>query len=246
MRLVTHYAAKSNQITYKYMHRISDTLSEVKNRIRAAASASGRNENEITLLGAAKKQPAEKIADAYASGISHIGENYLQEAIAKQEQLKELAITWHFIGPIQSNKTRALASHFAWVHSVDRFKIAERLSQHRPPGLNPLNICIQVNIDKEAAKSGADLADVDELLDKIKDLPNLYVRGLMIIPRPRETVAEQRDIFKSTSVLMMQLNQRHALNMDTLSMGMSNDLEAAIAEGATIVRIGTALFGKRQ
>ena len=227
------------------MHRIEDTLSEVNTSIAQAAKTAGRNSNEITLLGVAKKQSAEKIAEAYSYGVTNIGENYLQEALEKQHTLKHLDIVWHFIGPIQSNKTRAIAENFSWVHSVDRLKIAERLSQQRPPHLPPLNICAQINIDHERSKSGLTEDELDELVDEIDRFPRLKLRGLMVIPRPSESAAEQRDAFHRTKTLLERINSQHNCHLDTLSMGMSNDLDHAIAEGATIVRVGTALFGRR-
>jgi pyridoxal phosphate enzyme (YggS family) len=169
------------------------------------------------------------------------GENYLQEALGKQAELTDLPLSWHFIGPIQSNKTRAIAENFAWVHSVDRLKIAQRLSEQRPADLPPLNICIQVNVSGEASKSGCTPADLPALAAAISALPRLKLRGLMAIPEPTEDRAEQDAAFATVRDLQASLN----LGLDTLSMGMSHDLESAIAQGATWVRIGTALFGAR-
>ncbi len=227
------------------MHRISDTLTQVEQRINAAAALSSRNVDEITLLAVSKKQAADKIRSAAEHGINNFGENYLQEALAKQNELSDLNVCWHFIGPIQTNKTRSIAEHFDWVHSVDRLKIAQRLSIQREPNPQPINLCLQVNIDSEATKSGVLVSDLEELARAVSQLPNLRLRGLMVIPRSGKTEAESRETFRNTKSLMLELNAKLGLDMDTLSMGMSSDLDAAIAEGATIVRIGTALFGQR-
>lgn len=227
------------------MHRFEDRLTQVLQRIRDAAAAVGRNADDITLLGVSKKQNAEKIDAFYRAGLRHIGENYLQEALEKQQQLSLPEAQWHFIGPIQSNKTRAIAESFAWVHTVDRIKIAERLNAQRPEHLWPMNICLQVNIDNEASKSGVAVADLKALADTVKNLPNLRLRGLMVIPRPRQEGGEPRASFALTRRKLAELQAESGLCCDTLSMGMSDDLEEAIAEGATIVRIGSALFGER-
>jgi pyridoxal phosphate enzyme (YggS family) len=210
-------------------------------RIQAGAQAAQRPAGTIGLLAVSKTKPAAAVREAYAAGIRDFGENYLQEALAKQQELADLPLCWHFIGPIQSNKTRAIAENFAWVHSVDRLKIAQRLSEQRPAGLPPLNICIQVNISGEASKSGCEPADLQALATAIAALPNLRLRGLMAIPEPLEDRAAQDAAFASVRTLQEHLQ----LPLDTLSMGMSHDLEAAIAQGATWVRIGTALFGAR-
>ena len=181
------------------------------------------------------------VREAYAAGMQDFGENYLQEALGKQAELTDLPLSWHFIGPIQSNKTRAIAENFAWVHSVDRLKIAQRLSEQRPADLPPLNICIQVNVSGEASKSGCTPADLPALANAISALPRLELRGLMAIPEPTEDRAAQDAAFAALRDLQNSLN----LPLDTLSMGMSHDLESAIAQGATWVRIGTALFGAR-
>ncbi len=188
-----------------------------------------------------KTKPAEAVREAHAAGIQDFGENYLQEALEKQTQLADLPLSWHFIGPIQSNKTRPIAEHFDWVHSVDRLKIAQRLSEQRPAGMAPLNICIQVNVSGEASKSGCTAADLPALAAAIAALPNLRLRGLMAIPEPTEDRAAQDAAFATVRRLQEDLN----LPLDTLSMGMSHDLESAVAQGATWVRIGTALFGAR-
>ncbi|MBK5303202.1 MULTISPECIES: YggS family pyridoxal phosphate-dependent enzyme [Gammaproteobacteria] len=223
------------------MSTIADNIAQVSSRIRAAAFAVGRDEHNIQLLAVSKTKPAEALREAYAAGLRDFGENYLQEALSKQLELADLPLIWHFIGPIQSNKTRAIAEHFDWVHSVDRLKIAQRLSEQRPADLPPLNICIQVNVSGEASKSGCTPADLPALADAISALPHLKLRGLMAIPEPTEDRAAQDAAFAAVQSLQASLN----LPLDTLSMGMSHDLESAIAMGATWVRIGTALFGVR-
>jgi pyridoxal phosphate enzyme (YggS family) len=223
------------------MSTIADNVSQVDERIRAAALAAQRDPSTIGLLAVSKTKPAAALREAFAAGLRDFGENYLQEALSKQLELADLPLCWHFIGPIQSNKTRAIAEHFAWVHSVDRLKIAQRLSEQRPPELPPLNICIQVNVSGEASKSGCTPADLPALVAAIGALPRLKLRGLMAIPEPTADSAEQNAAFATVRILQDSLN----LPLDTLSMGMSHDLEAAIAQGATWVRIGTALFGAR-
>ncbi|MCK6189025.1 MULTISPECIES: YggS family pyridoxal phosphate-dependent enzyme [unclassified Pseudomonas] len=223
------------------MSTIADNIGQVSQRIRAAADAVGRDANSIHLLAVSKTKPAQAVREAYAAGMCDFGENYLQEALGKQAELTDLPLSWHFIGPIQSNKTRAIAEHFAWVHSVDRLKIAQRLSEQRPADLPPLNICIQVNVSGEASKSGCTPADLPALANAISALPRLKLRGLMAIPEPTDDRAEQDAAFATVRDLQASLN----LPLDTLSMGMSHDLESAIAQGATWVRIGTALFGAR-
>ena len=223
------------------MSTIANNIAKVAERIREAAQAVQRDPASVGLLAVSKTQPAEAIREACAAGLRDFGENYLQEALDKQAQLADLPLHWHFIGPIQSNKTRAIAEHFDWVHSVDRLKIAQRLSEQRPDSLPPLNICLQVNVSGEASKSGCAPQDVAELARTIAVLPRLRLRGLMTIPEPTDDPAEQRAAFTR----LRELQQGLALDLDTLSMGMSQDLEAAIAEGATWVRIGTALFGAR-
>ena len=223
------------------MSTIADNIGLVSQRIRAAADAVQRDASSIHLLAVSKTKPAQAVRDAYAAGLHDFGENYLQEALGKQADLTDLPLSWHFIGPIQSNKTRAIAEHFAWVHSVDRLKIAQRLSEQRPADLPPLNICIQVNVSGEVSKSGCTPADLPALATAISALPRLKLRGLMAIPEPTEDRAEQDAAFATVRDLQASLN----LQLDTLSMGMSHDLESAIAQGATWVRIGTALFGAR-
>ena len=223
------------------MSTIADNIGQVRQRIRAAADAVQRDANSIHLLAVSKTKPAQALREAYAAGMHEFGENYLQEALGKQAELTDLPLSWHFIGPIQSNKTRAIAENFAWVHSVDRLKIAQRLSEQRPADLAPLNICIQVNVSGEASKSGCTPADLPALANAISALPRLKLRGLMAIPEPTEDRAAQDAAFAAVRDLQASLN----LPLDTLSMGMSHDLESAIAQGATWVRIGTALFGAR-
>ncbi|NYH09359.1 MULTISPECIES: YggS family pyridoxal phosphate-dependent enzyme [Pseudomonas] len=223
------------------MSTIADNIQLVSSRIQAAVKAAGRDENSVQLLAVSKTKPAQALREAYAAGLRDFGENYLQEALGKQLELADLPLIWHFIGPIQSNKTRSIAEHFAWVHSVDRLKIAQRLSEQRPADLPPLNICIQVNVSGEASKSGCTPQDLPALAQAISALPRLKLRGLMAIPEPTEDRAEQDAAFAAVQKLQAGLD----LPLDTLSMGMSHDLESAIAQGATWVRIGTALFGAR-
>ena len=223
------------------MSTIAGNIARVEARIRAAALAVQRDVTSIHLLAVSKTKPAGALREAHAAGIRDFGENYLQEARTKQVELADLPLCWPFIGPIQSNKTRDIAEHFAWVHSVDRLKIAQRLSEQRPADLPPLNICIQVNVSGEASKSGCTPTDLPALAAAISALPRLKLRGLMAIPEPTEDRAEQDAAFAAVRTLQESLN----MGLDTLSMGMSHDLESAIAQGATWVRIGTALFGAR-
>jgi pyridoxal phosphate enzyme (YggS family) len=223
------------------MSTIAENISTLAERIRNAAQAAQRDPASVGLLAVSKTKPAGDLRDAYAAGLRDFGENYLQEALGKQAELSDLPLIWHFIGPIQSNKTRAIAENFAWVHSVDRLKIAQRLSEQRPAELPPLNICIQINVSGETSKSGCTPQDLPALAKAIAGLPSLRLRGLMAIPEPTQNTDEQNAAFAAVRTLQDQLN----LPLDTLSMGMSHDLEAAIAQGATWVRIGTALFGAR-
>ncbi|MGX2040807.1 YggS family pyridoxal phosphate-dependent enzyme [Methylocaldum sp. MU1018] len=222
--------------------QIQQRLDAVRERIRLAEAAAGRCRDSVRLIAVSKTQPAEAIAAAYYCGQREFGENYVQEALAKQEKLAHYDIGWHFIGPIQSNKTRLLAARFSWVHSVDRFKIAERLSEQRPDELPPLNICIQVNVSGETTKSGVAPEELKGLVEAIAELPRLRVRGLMAIPAPTGTMELQRASFR---ILREAGESFRDLGFDTLSMGMSDDLEAAVMEGATMVRVGSALFGPR-
>ena len=219
-------------------------LHAVQARIARAVAEAGRDAAVVRLLAVSKTFDAAAVRDLAACGQVAFGENYLQEALEKQAQLRDLPLEWHFIGPIQSNKTRAIAEHFSWVHSIDRLKIAERLSAQRPPGLPPLQVCIEVNVSGEASKGGVAPAELLALAEAVSRLPGLQLRGLMAIPAPTPDVAAQRAALRQVREQFDALRARgHAL--DTLSMGMSGDLEAAILEGATIVRIGTALFGER-
>ncbi len=226
------------------MDTIATNLQAVHERIARAARAAGRRPDEIALVAVSKTFPAGRIAEAQAAGQRVFGENHLQEAVEKITHLDGLDIEWHFIGPIQSNKTRPLAEQFQWVHSVERGKIARRLNDARPEGLPPLNVCIQVNVSGEASKSGVAPGEETKLAEIIARLPRLKLRGLMTIPEPTPDATLQRRRYALLRELKDRLAARgHAL--DTLSMGMSDDLEAAIMEGATIVRVGTAIFGAR-
>ncbi len=226
------------------MQNIEKNLNDIRAQIKAAVTNSHRDCNNISLLAVSKRKPVEDIRQAYACGQRDFGENYLQEAQQKIEALSDLDIHWHFIAAIQSNKTRSIAEAFDWVHCIDRYKIAKRLSEQRPAAMPPLNVCIQVNVEQEASKSGVALDEVDALAEKIADLPNLRLRGLMAIPSPQQDYDAQRKPFAELRQALERLNER-GLNCDTLSMGMTHDMTAAIAEGATLVRIGTAIFGER-
>jgi len=222
----------------------NDRLHDVQTRIARAAAEAGRDMATVRLLAVSKTFGAAAVRDLAACGQREFGENYVQEALDKQAQLRDLPLLWHFIGPIQSNKTRSIAENFSWVHSVDRLKIAERLSAQRPAGLPPLQVCIEVNVSGEASKGGVATAELPALADAVAALPGMQLRGLMAIPAPATDMAAQRAAFRQVRQAFEALVARgHPL--DTLSMGMSADLEAAILEGATIVRIGTALFGER-
>lgn len=229
------------------MHKIEDNLTQVQRVIQQAAERASRNPNEITLLAVSKKQSAQTITKAYDAGQRDFGENYVQEAIDKQNELHHLDICWHFIGPIQSNKTKIIAENFSWVHSIDREKIAQRLNDQRPVNLPPINVCIQVNIDRETTKSGVFSEDVPALVAYINKMPRLSLRGLMAIPEPGNETS-QRESFKKMKNLLNTINMagnNPDKSLDTLSMGMSADLTIAIAEGSTLVRVGTQIFGKR-
>lgn len=233
----------------QYMRKgsIPENLNSVAERIVTACRSCDRQDDSVTLLAVSKTRPAEDLRAAYAAGQRHFGENYLQEALDKQEALADCDIIWHFIGPLQSNKTRDVAGHFHWMHTVDRLKIARRLSEQRPAEMPPLNICLQVNIDGEESKSGVSPEKLPELAAAVAALPNLQLRGLMTIPAPRGAAEDQRTPFKQLAALLEDL--RRALPdqpLDTLSMGMSGDMEAAIFSGATMVRIGTDIFGARK
>lgn len=226
------------------MTTIRARLQAVDGRIERAARAAGRPPDDIRLVAVSKTFPAETIRQAHEAGQRDFGENYLQEAVGKMELLRDLPIEWHYIGPIQSNKTRQIAERFSWVHSLDRLKIAQRLSESRPAALAPLQVCIQVNVSGEASKSGVEPGDAPALAREVARLPGLRLRGLMAIPEPTDDEALQRSRFR----LLRELKEGIAasgLPMDTLSMGMTDDLESAIAEGATMVRVGRAIFGER-
>lgn len=230
------------------MSSIADNIGSVTRRIQKATLTAGREPGSAHLLAVSKTRTPEELRAAVDAGQLAFGENYLQEALDKMQALSDLSqIEWHFIGPIQSNKTRQIAESFAWVHSVDRLKIARRLSEQRPAALPPLNLCLQVNINSEDSKSGCTLTDLPELVAAVGELPNIQLRGLMAIPDPNQSEAELRLSFRKLANALRTVRQEHpeAGPLDTLSMGMSGDLEIAIAEGATWVRVGTALFGAR-
>lgn len=226
------------------MTTITSALQAVKYRILAAAAQNGRAARSVRLLAVSKTFSSAAVREAFEAGQTAFGESYVQEALAKIAVLSELPLEWHFIGPLQSNKTRQVAENFAWVHSIDRAKIAERLSAARPAELPPLQVCLQVNVSGEASKSGIAPEEAAALAAHVNALPRLQLRGLMAIPAPTHDVALQRQQFRAVSELLTQLNRRD-FQLDTLSMGMSDDMEAAIAEGATIVRVGSAIFGAR-
>ncbi|HEV7136380.1 MAG TPA: YggS family pyridoxal phosphate-dependent enzyme [Steroidobacteraceae bacterium] len=221
-----------------------DRIGALRARVAAAAVSAGRNVDSVTLLAVSKGQPADLIRAAAQQGLTHIGESYLAEALGKLDALHDLPLAWHFIGRLQANKTRHVAERFAWVHAVDRLKIAERLSAQRPYHAPALNVCIQVNLANEASKGGVPAAEVPDLAAACARLPRLALRGLMCIPPEEADPGRQRAWFAGLRALRDSLNS-DGLGLDTLSMGMSGDFEAAILEGATIVRIGTALFGPR-
>jgi PLP dependent protein len=221
---------------------IAERFFHIRSQIRHATGIAGRPRGSVQLLAVSKTKPAADIAALYRLGQRHFAENYLQEALTKQLQLSAFNISWHFIGPIQSNKTKSIACHFDWVHSVDRLKIAQRLSEQRPEHLPPLNICLQVNISQEGSKSGVSLEELPDLIEAIGVLPRLRLRGVMAIPEPESNYQKQRQPYKQLYQAVRQLDRPE---LDSFSFGMSGDLKAAIMEGATLVRIGTALFGER-
>ncbi|MEY2632243.1 MAG: hypothetical protein RIR00_897 [Pseudomonadota bacterium] len=226
------------------MDTIANNLQAVRQRINRAAEAAGRAPETVRLLAVSKTWPVEKLRLAAAAGQRAFGENYLQEGLEKVAALASLDLEWHFIGPLQSNKTRPVASHFAWVHTVERLKIAERLSAQRPLELPPLQVCVQVNVSGEASKSGCPPEEAVALCRAVAALPRLQLRGLMAIPAPAEDFAGQCRPFLQLQALLRDV-QAAGLDVDTLSMGMSDDLEAAIHAGSTLVRVGTAIFGER-
>jgi len=215
-------------------------------RLRQAEHLHGRAEGSVCLVAVSKTYPAEDIRTIATQGQNDFGENQIQDALTKIPVLKELDCVWHFIGPIQSNKCRDIALNFDWVHSIERAKIARRLSDLRPRDAGPMNILIQVNSQNEATKSGVSPDSIGDLIGEIKDLPNLQLRGLMVIPAPERAIDRQRAVFAELRVLLEKINLEHKTDMDCLSMGMTGDMEAAVAEGATHVRIGTAIFGPRK
>ena len=223
---------------------LTERLIQIKATIKQIEAKYQRPNGSVTLLAVSKAKPVEDILQAVAAGQREFGESYLQEAVDKMQMLANKNICWHFIGPIQKNKTKPIAEYFDWVHSIDRIIIAERLSKQRPSYMSPLQVCIQVNVDEEESKAGVSLAQVQDLANNIKKLPNIVLRGLMTIPRISEDEHKQRQSFAQLRLKLEELNA-YSFNLDTLSMGMSNDLEPAIAEGATIVRVGTAIFGQR-
>lgn len=227
------------------MTTIATRLQTVKNRIAEAARKAGRRPEDILLLAASKTNPPEKLREAWEAGQTVFGENYLQEGLIKIRALADLPIEWHFIGPIQSNKTKPIAENFAWVHSVDREKIAVRLSSARPESLPPLQVCVQVNVSGEVTKSGVAPEQAAELAAFVNQLPRLKLRGLMAVPELTSATVLQQEQFQVMRQIFEQL-KRDGFDIDTLSMGMSEDMDVAIAEGATIVRIGTAIFGARR
>jgi PLP dependent protein len=224
------------------MSTIAHKIKLIRTQIRQAEIKANRERGAVKLLAVSKTKPAEAIASAYHEGLRDFGESYLQEALNKQKALGAYDITWHFIGPIQSNKTKPIACHFDWVHSIDRFKIAQRLSEQRPDHMRPLNVCLQVNISREPSKSGVMIEALPELVAQVIKLPKLKLRGVMAIPAPQDNFEAQR---KPYHELVMAAESIRCTRLDTFSFGMTDDLEAAIAEGATIIRIGTALFGAR-
>lgn len=226
------------------MTTIDHNLQSVRGRIASACAAAGRDVNEITLLAVSKTFGPEAVREAFAAGQAAFGENYIQEAVEKMALLADLPLQWHCIGPIQSNKTRLVASHFAWAHSVDRLKTAERLSQQRPDGLPPLQVCLQVNVDGGATKSGVAPGEALALAREVAQLPRLTLRGLMTIPEPAPDFVAQKAVHMRARALFDEIRGA-GVALDTLSMGMTADLEAAIHAGSTMVRVGTAIFGGR-
>lgn len=227
------------------MSTIAERVARLHERIAALESRYDRPANSVTLVAVSKTHPAIRVREAFAAGVTQFGESYVQEALPKIEALTAFPVTWHFVGRIQSNKTAAIAQHFAWVHGIDRLRIAERLSTQRPASLPPLQCCIEVNLSGEVSKGGVTPQELPELAQGLKGLPGLCLRGLMTLPEASSEPARQRLPFARLARCLEEL-RRHAPELDTLSMGMSDDMEAAIAEGATMVRIGTALFGPRE
>ena len=227
------------------MSSIAQSLEKIRNRVTLLERRYQRPPDGVRILAVSKTKPPQAVRAAAEIGQREFGENHVQDALTKLDALADLDLVWHFIGPIQSNKTRIVATRFDWVHSIDRAKIAQRLNEQRPEDLPPLEVCIQVNVSGEGSKSGVDPGEVYELADAVSDLPRLKLRGLMTLPRPCDDLDAQRRPFAELRRVLEELNTR-GFALDTLSMGMTNDMEAAIAEGATIIRIGTAIFGARE
>jgi pyridoxal phosphate enzyme (YggS family) len=223
---------------------IADNIARVRAQMAAVCQSAGRKPGSVQLLAVSKTWGADAVRTAHAAGQTDFGENYIQEAVDKITTLRDLPLVWHCIGPIQSNKTRLVAEHFDWVHSIDRLKIAQRLSEQRPEHLPPLQVCIQVNVDGGDTKSGVSPPELPALAQAVAALPRMRLRGLMTIPEPAETDAQMRAVHRQAKELFEQLRAQ-GLPLDTLSMGMSADMAAAIAEGSTMVRVGTAIFGQR-
>ena len=225
---------------------LTEKVKQLTDHIKSTAIQYARNPENILMLAVSKTQNAECIRLAWQAGVRHFGENYLQEALSKQKVLEDLAIVWHFIGPVQSNKVPAISAHFDWIHSLSRDKIAHLLNAHRPENLPPLQVCIQVNLDLEDSKSGVSPEECTELAHTVQALPRLKLRGLMAIPEPKTSFDEQYASLQRLTQLQAHLNQTGDFKLDTLSMGMSEDMDAAIKAGSTILRIGRALFGERK
>jgi pyridoxal phosphate enzyme (YggS family) len=223
---------------------IADNLQSVRNRVARACAGAGRHVEDVTLLAVSKTFPPEAVREAFSAGQRAFGENYIQEAVEKRAMLAGLPLEWHCIGPIQSNKTRLVATHFDWAQSVDRLKIAQRLSEQRPDGMPPLNVCIQVNIDGGPSKAGVPPGETLALAREVAKLPRVKLRGLMTIPEPHDDFAAQKAVHARARALFDELRSA-GVEIDTLSMGMTADIEAAIAAGSTMVRVGTAIFGGR-
>ena len=228
------------------LSKIRQNLENVHERIHIAEKQYGREAGSVQLIAVSKTKPVELIQAAIDAGQRLFGENYVQEAVSKVEQVNNEALQWHFLGPIQSNKTKIIAANFSWVHSVDRLKIAQRLSEQRPENLPKLNICLQVNISEEETKSGVKVNELNQLVESVLALPNIHLRGFMAIPQKSSSLEEQRKPFSAMRQVKENIEQKFDLKLDVLSMGMSADLEAAIAEGASHVRIGTDIFGARE
>lgn len=226
------------------MSTIAERAARLRERIGVLEARYGRIPGSVTLIGISKTHPAQRVREACAAGVTQFGESYVQEALPKIEALADLPLTWHFVGRIQANKTAAIAAAFAWVHGIDRLRIAQRLNDQRPEGLPPLQCCIEVNVSGEASKGGAAPEDLPALAAAVAALPRLRLRGLMTLPAPAQSLEEQRRPFARLASCLAGLGSRIP-GLDTLSIGMSDDMEAAIAEGATMLRIGTALFGPR-